>query len=133
MVETIGEHPSGEELRAYGQGRLAPEASLVLEEHLAGCARCCALLEQAPGDRFLSRRREAGPPAHRLAGQPTDPGPDGSTVNLVSSVPAELVGHPRYRVLGLVGQGGMGAVYRAEHQRMERVVALKVINPGLME
>src|SRR5262249_33562700 len=27
---------------------------------------------------------------------------------------------------------GMGAVYRAEHLRMERLVALKVINPGLL-
>ena len=46
-------------------------------------------------------------------------------------VPPELVDHPRYRVLGLVGRGGMGAVYRAEHRRMERLVALKVIHPRL--
>jgi serine/threonine protein kinase/dipeptidyl aminopeptidase/acylaminoacyl peptidase len=48
-------------------------------------------------------------------------------------VPPELAEHPRYRILGWHGAGGMGAVYKAEHRLMERVVALKVINRKLME
>jgi WD40 repeat protein len=48
-------------------------------------------------------------------------------------VPPELAEHTRYRVLGLLGQGGMGAVYKAEHRLMERTVALKVITSGLMD
>ncbi|MBL8863557.1 MAG: serine/threonine protein kinase [Planctomycetes bacterium] len=36
-----------------------------------------------------------------------------------------------YRVLALLGEGGMGAVYEAEQQRPRRRVALKVIRPGL--
>jgi WD40 repeat protein len=48
-------------------------------------------------------------------------------------VPAALVGHPRYRVVQLLGAGGMGAVYKAEHRLMERPVALKVINPNLVD
>ena len=33
----------------------------------------------------------------------------------------------RYRLVDLVGEGGMGAVYRAEHIRMGKVLALKIL------
>jgi len=36
-----------------------------------------------------------------------------------------------YRILGLLGQGGMGTVYRAEQQNPQRIVALKVIRLGI--
>ncbi len=48
-------------------------------------------------------------------------------------VPEALAAHPRYRLLELLGSGGMGSVYRAEHRRMERQVALKVMSPALMD
>jgi WD40 repeat protein/predicted Ser/Thr protein kinase len=38
----------------------------------------------------------------------------------------------RYRVLRLLGEGGMGAVYEAEQDGPHRRVALKVIRPGLL-
>ncbi len=42
--------------------------------------------------------------------------------------------HPQsigaYRILDLLGQGGMGVVYRAEQAHPRRIVALKVIRPG---
>ncbi len=37
----------------------------------------------------------------------------------------------RYRLLGLLGEGGMGTVYAAEHQESLRRVALKIIKPEL--
>jgi serine/threonine protein kinase len=37
----------------------------------------------------------------------------------------------RYRILRLVGEGGMGAVYEAEQDHLGRTVALKIIKPGL--
>ena len=36
----------------------------------------------------------------------------------------------RYRVVRLLGEGGMGAVYEAEQEQPRRIVALKVIKPG---
>jgi serine/threonine protein kinase len=123
------DHPDWEDLQAYGQGRLRPDAALALEEHLARCEHCCQLLETAPSDNFLNQLRDAGAHPPRCD---ADTLPAGFTPISSSAIPPELVNHPRYRVLGLIGEGGMGAVYRAEHRRMERRVALKVIRPGLM-
>ena len=39
----------------------------------------------------------------------------------------------RYRVISKLGQGGMGQVYLAEHVRMGRKSALKIMNPGMAQ
>jgi serine/threonine-protein kinase len=39
----------------------------------------------------------------------------------------------QYRILDRIGRGGMGRVFKAEHQTMNRVVALKVLAPDLMK
>src|ERR1700674_5342675 len=39
---------------------------------------------------------------------------------------------PRYRIEVLLGQGGMGRVYKAYDKELDRTVAIKIIRPGLI-
>jgi tRNA A-37 threonylcarbamoyl transferase component Bud32 len=46
--------------------------------------------------------------------------------------PGEIVAE-RYRVVSFLGEGGMGAVYRVEHQHMRKAFALKVMHHALLD
>src|SRR5262249_1895737 len=71
---------------------------------------------------------------HQKTGGPTPtPGePAPGAAEDLGKVPPELADHPRYKVLQMLGEGGMGAVFKAEHRLMGRVVALKVVNRELV-
>jgi tRNA A-37 threonylcarbamoyl transferase component Bud32 len=141
MSATPPVHPSPDQLARFGRGDLEATEWAAIEGHVQDCPSCGRALKALPDDAFVARLRtcladsdspEQSTPDVSGAGSPTRT-EAGSTGPLPVEVPAWLAAHPRYRVLGLLGAGGMGAVYKAEHQVMARTVALKVLNRGLLD
>lgn len=61
---------------------------------------------------------------------------DDGTALIVLDKPDPLIGHvlaDKYEILEMIGKGGMGSVYRARHQMMDRLVALKMLHAELAQ
>jgi WD40 repeat protein len=64
----------------------------------------------------------------RLAGTGSTVYPPESAPTLAITEPAGRDFHSEYELLGEIGRGGMGVIYKAHQPRLNRIVALKVIH-----
>ncbi len=100
--------------------------------------RAAFLAEACGGDERLRRRIEALLRAHAEPDDILDPTEDRldlawSTIPaLTDADPAGAIVNGRYKLLELIGEGGMGTVWMAEQRDpVKRLVALKLIKPGM--
>ena len=125
-------HPSEEKLSAYNRGVLPPDEAVVIETHISDCESCCeTIVGLSSDDTFVGLLKEARqlPVDQNLKHDFQGAKPS----SISGDIPPELVEHPRYEIIRLIGKGGMGDVYEAIHRKMERRVALKVINRKLFQ
>src|SRR5580698_6516930 len=110
----------------------ASALDLPAEERSAYLARTCSGLPELRNlvEELLSEHRRMGSFLEEPLLAKKDAGPPPVTVSVHILTAGHKLG--RYTVIEPIGSGGMGQVYRARDQKLERVVAIKILSPGLV-
>jgi WD40 repeat protein/tRNA A-37 threonylcarbamoyl transferase component Bud32 len=127
------EHPTSEQLRDYATGLVDDGGGAAIERHLTVCDTCWAVVEAVDDATAVARVLRSLPAERfRLLASSVEEVSEGKNEPKVPEPPAELLDHPRYKLLGFIGSGGMGQIWKARHDLMNRVVAIKTIRPDLL-
>ncbi len=131
MPDAASTHPSPRELAEYALGKLDAGRMATVSAHLTDCPACRETIDAQPADSFVGRLKAAAQggtlPAGPVSPGATTPLPPGLQA-AEEGVPAELTASGKYEVLGKLGQGGMGAVWKARHTFLQQPVAIKVMH-----
>jgi serine/threonine-protein kinase len=119
-------HPGTEQLRKFVGNQLAADEVAILRNHLRFCCECQNLIERLrTSDPVGETRKET---ADAVATQTKPLGALREETNGNLPIPAALAHHPRYKVLSMLGAGGMGTIYRAMDVERGEYVAIKVLH-----
>jgi serine/threonine protein kinase len=107
-------------------GQFCAEAALCIEQ-LASQLRRFGAVPEKPRPRLRSTPRPAADMLAAAGGSVRARGRDGILIEFREFEDGELIAGTRYRVLRLIGVGGMGSVYEVEHVELGKRFVLKAL------